>query len=308
MKNAVTKIETNNGSNSSIRVKNPNACLLSYAVYVHIVKSDSSDKHETILYDELFFKDERAINARKKAFEYAYLSVQKAAKGHKLYENRVDTSTFFYFNQGDSTITISVSIFCINEDTGDNLPICEGDFHNGTREYFHYCVRELEWYHSYGYDTGGCVVSVQDMSSYDVQILDVRMNPRCIKKVELVNILKLNQATESTTAVWTITPIETAFQRFLDEKSEILSTQTIQFYKVTLSHLQGFCDSENWDFDWVSFEPTIIEGFDSYLREQQLTEQVIAKYKKTLRSFLYWCLENENYNPYIVNYAMNKAS
>ena len=96
--------------------------------------------------------------------------------------------------------------------------------------------------------------------------------------------------------------LDDAFDKFIREKMSIegLSNSTISNYKVSFRVFKREC---GYTEETLTTEETIEDDLQDWvfsMREQELSESSINHYMRDMRVFLYWCMDNELTEPFVI--------
>ena len=89
-----------------------------------------------------------------------------------------------------------------------------------------------------------------------------------------------------------------AFERFIKEKSILVSNSTISNYKISFRVFMREC---GYTEETLTTEEIIEDDLLDWvfaMREQELSESSINHYMRDMRVFLYWCMDNELMMPF----------
>lgn len=91
--------------------------------------------------------------------------------------------------------------------------------------------------------------------------------------------------------------VEKAFNQYLDLSKDRRAANTIKKYNSTWNHLQGYAKYKRQKLSFDIFDLDFEHSFRNYLiTEKEASDNTIAKYLKTLKSFLRFCLERGYHN------------
>ena len=161
-------------------------CNIFYAVCIHIGHINSKGVHSTVLEKETIFKEERAIDAREKAFNHAARLFIDSQTDGKLYKHHLDSPEEAGIKDMKNIYMLSITIECLDGKTGDREVISDGGFFEYPEEYFDYLLAELMLYKEYNYDVDDWVITVNDYRDEPREILNYNM----IDVAKIVGLMK----------------------------------------------------------------------------------------------------------------------
>jgi len=133
---------------------------LYYAVDYRIIKHYKGLHEPTDECKNILMISERPIDARRRAFYYAFQLTQGILDGVKPHQAGIG----------------SIHISCINAKTGESVQVSEGKIIEPPDFYFEDREKELEWYEKYGLETDGTtILTVNDEDGKPCRILDYQM-------------------------------------------------------------------------------------------------------------------------------------
>ena len=148
---------------------------LSYVVALEITHVDNDVKRTRVKKSETWFREQSALDSRRKAFALADQFSKDSYIDGKLCEGHLDSPIEGRLKNYRDINMLKINIHCIDKE-GDQLTISEKEFNAPNRDELIDLDCEYDLYLQYGYDTGGDPHIVEDDEEYQYKVINFGNN------------------------------------------------------------------------------------------------------------------------------------
>ncbi len=191
MKNSTPQEVTAQGANYSTdkkdNVSSKNNCHISYMVKLEIFRKDENGRASLIVNTEKTFKEAKALDARRKAFAYAYQLQQDALIEGKLCEYHIDTQEELVAKKERNISIMYIKVYCIDDQGIGKTLVSDGVGKVSTFDAITEMAEEYNMYERYEYSLGKVEPVTLTMGDDEMIFFDyqgIQISPRLSKKTK----------------------------------------------------------------------------------------------------------------------------